>query len=147
MGTTGGGGLCPETVDGRNDVCYYAWASHPTISSQVFEYQVKVTGTLTSITLKERYEKARPIALSRIAMKRESDGAIIKEFDFQPATTSWKDRVLKADLELNDELVRIQLRLCAFECYPFGGDYTSYLHVAMMRLQGDETTVFEPLPL
>jgi hypothetical protein len=80
-------------------------------------------------------------------MKRESDGAIIKEFDFQPATTSWKDRVLKADLELNDELVRIQLRLCAFECYPFGGDYTSYLHVAMVRLQGDETTVFERLPL
>ena len=127
MGTSGGGGLCAETVDGRNDV--------------------KLTGTLTSVALKERYEKARPIALSRLAVKRESDGAMMKEFEFQPATTSWKDRVLKADLKLGGEVVRIQLRLCAFECYPFGGDYTSYLHVAMVKLQGDETTVFETTPL
>lgn len=147
MGTVGGGGLCFDEVDGRNDVCYYAWASHPTVSSQTFEHRVKVTGFLKSIALKERYERSRPIALSHIRVKRERDGASIKEFEFQPATTSWNDRVLKADLDLSDEPIAVQMTLTAFECYPFGGDYTSYLHVAMIKLQGDETTVFEALPL
>lgn len=146
MGTAGGGGLCFDRVDGRDDVCYHAWASHPTISSQVFAHQVKVRGLLKSIALKERYEKSRPIALSYIKVKRESDGATIREFDFQPATMSWNDRVLEAELDLSDELTTIQVILTAFECYPSGGDYTSCLHVAMIKLQGDETTVFEALP-
>jgi len=147
MGTVGGGGLCFDEVDGRNDVCYYAWASHPTISTQTFEHRVKVTGFLKSIALKERYEKSRPIALSHIRVKRERDGACIGEFDFQPATISWNDRVLKADLDLSGEPITVQLTLTAFECNPFGGDYTSYLHVAMIKLQGDETTVLEARPL
>lgn len=146
MGTDGGGGFCFDEVDGRNDVCYHAWASHPTVSSQAFEHRVRVTGFLKSIALKERYEKSRPIALSHIRVKREGHGAAIREFDFQPATTSWNDRVLKADLDLSDELITVRVTLTAFECYPFGGDYTSYLHVAMIKLQGDETTVFEALP-
>lgn len=144
-GAVGGGGLCFDQVDGRNDVCYHAWASHPTVSSQAFEHRVKVTGFLKSIALKERYEESRPIALSRIGVKRERDGAPIGEFDFQPATTSWNDRVLKTDLELSGELITVQMTLTAFECYPFG-DHTSHLHVAMIRLQGDETTVFAALP-
>lgn len=145
-GTAGGGGLCFDGVEERNDVCYHAWASHPTISTQVFEHKVRVGGLLKSIALKERYEKSRPIALSHVKLKRERDGTTIREFDFQPATMPWNDRVLEVGLDLSDELMTVQVILTAFECYPSGGDYTSCLHVAMIKLQGDETTVFEALP-